>query len=403
MNRRSYIGDKLVNITFYPFIKHLYTSKNILYLYSSPFSNWDSDYPCDTLNIRFFHYIKKLALRFVRFSKKENKVFENISSILEENLGYKLNIEILKRDFLNDSYIPYKFYSFLFKKLKPKIFLTSDTGNCKGIFEASKENSIRSIDFQHSLMSDYNILYTYSDSINLESIVSADEIYTFGEYWNDKYNLPVKRTAVGSPYFEAIKEISEADNTHAKYEYYKKNKTVLIISSINSRKQLDKLIRELAQELPDYNFIYKLRVEEYSDWETYYSEEIKLQSNVHFIDSNDDKLYDLFLISDIQIGINSTALIEGLGFELKTLILKDGWYLEMLDLINSNYAVLVESTSDALEAIKNMNTKNIDKDNLFLSNSLDNIYKRIKNLVLNKGKKLIYERRANKYFMLSRM
>lgn len=376
-DRRSYVGNKLVNITFYPLIKHLYTSQNILYLYSSPFSNWDSDYPCDTVNVRFFHYLKKLASRFIRLSKKENRVIEDISKIIEENLGYKLNSRTLKSDFLNDSYIPYKFYSFLFKRLKPKIFLTSDSGSSKGIFEAANENSIRSIDFQHSLMSKYNILYAYADGINPELIIGPKEIYTFGQYWNDKYNLPIKRTAVGFPYFEFMKEQSVARNTNGKYKYFKKNKTVLIISSINSRKQLDKFIREIAKELSEYNFIYKLRPEEYNDWEAYYSKELKAQSNVYFIDSNDYKLYDLFLISDIQIGINSTALIEGLGFDLKTLILKDGWYLEMEDLINSNYAVLVDSKADAIEAIKNKNVKKVDKENIFMSHSLYNIDKEL--------------------------
>ena len=133
----------------------------------------------------------------------------------------------------------------------------------------------------------------------------------------------------------------------------------------------------MASKLKDYSFIYKLRPNEYSFWKTVYSSELQDHPNIHVIDTDSYELYDLFRISSYQIGVNSTAIIEGITFDLQTFILKNGWYLEMLPLIQSGYASLIESSSDVIENLNRGSNQQLDCSELFLKDSLHNIEKHL--------------------------
>ena len=70
-----------------------------------------------------------------------------------------------------------------------------------------------------------------------------------------------------------------------------------------------------------------------------------------FVDKDEIGLYELFKVSNYQIGINSTAIVEGMTFNLKTFILKDSWYLEMIDFIKDGYVKLIESDDEVISGI----------------------------------------------------
>ena len=88
-------------------------------------------------------------------------------------------------------------------------------------------------------------------------------------------------------------------------------------------------------------------------------------------------LYELFKVSNYQIGINSTAIVEGMTFNLKTFILKDSWYLEMIDFIKDGYVKLIESDDEVISGINKNNFKLIDAHELYLDNSFENLEKEL--------------------------
>ena len=142
---------------------------------------------------------------------------------------------------------------------------------------------------------------------------------------------------------------------------------------MRSGKDLESLVLELATKLNDFSFIYKMRPNEYSFWEEVYSSALKKQPNIYVIDSDKYHLYDLFKISSYQIGINSTAILEGMTFHLKTFILKSGHYLEMTPLIKSKYGSLVSSSTDIIDNLEVEVKEELDYVDLFSSESIENI------------------------------
>ena len=110
-----------------------------------------------------------------------------------------------------------------------------------------------------------------------------------------------------------------------------------------------KLLSEVALELSNakeisYNIIFKLHSEERGKWREDYP--WLVGSDVQVIDTKKDILHKLLAESDIQIGVGSTALYEGLAFGLKTCLM-DGPGIDYFDsLIKSGTAIMIDSAAD---------------------------------------------------------
>ena len=376
---RKYNNQESINPKFYHLIQHLKDSNRILILNTSKDNrlsgNIDS---CTFLNISFLQYLGKITSFFLYFSHNDNKVFEEISLIIHQCLDFKISPKTLKKDFIERSYVQYKFFRILMSRLKIKAVLLCDNGSYKGLYEAARYNNIDSVDFQHSLMSKFNILYTYKDTIKKESIVAPTKIFTFGEYWTKEYSIPTKIVPVGFPFFESKKKELLDKAVEEIIPGYIKENTFLIISSMHSGLLLAKTVIDLANQLPEYRFIYKLRKDEYKIWKYSYPKEFQENKQIIVIDTDEIDLYQLYRISNYQIGINSTAILEGIPFHLTTFIIKDGWYKEMQSLVDFGYATFVQT---AYEIIKNMNNSdfmNSDFNSFFKKHSLVNIEKELK-------------------------
>ena len=100
-------------------------------------------------------------------------------------------------------------------------------------------------------------------------------------------------------------------------------------------------------------------------------------SAIVVVDKDEIGLYELFKVSNYRIGINSTAIVEGMTFNLKTFILKDSWYLEMIDFIKDGYVKLIESDDEVISGINKNNFKLIDAHEPYLDNSFENLEKEL--------------------------
>ena len=83
----------------------------------------------------------------------------------------------------------------------------------------------------------------------------------------------------------------------------------------------------------------------------------------------------MFSCASFQIGINSTALIEGIHFNLVTFILKDGWYSGMNAFIKAGYVSLIESSDQIIEKLNQKQGEKIDINSLWAKDSLKTIEK----------------------------
>ncbi|MBI4196535.1 MAG: hypothetical protein HY539_01800 [Deltaproteobacteria bacterium] len=345
-DRKNLIDGKQVNIHFYPLIKCLTPEYSILLIDPSHYQEpVEENYPCEVLRSNLLYHRARLLSRFVRFSGEENEVFHLIQKVLEDEFKVTFNISKLARRFFAKDIVLSRLYGKIFDKVRPRLIIHSDTGNAKGWIEAAHQRGISVIDFQHSLMSPINILYRYPAGFEKLSTLS-DHIFTFGEFWHDYYSVPARLSAVGFPFLEMMKQ-GVLEKKIAKM------KSVVVISSMLSRERLEKIALDLSLKLPDYRILYKLRFEEYNHWRENYSAEFQARENIVVIDNNDRSLYELFAASRFQIGINSTALVEGLSFGLTTFIVRDGYYEEMKPLIERKAVFLVETADEISEKIIN--------------------------------------------------
>tara|TARA_B100001250_G_scaffold300104_1_gene261774 strand:- start:8778 stop:10202 length:1425 start_codon:yes stop_codon:yes gene_type:complete len=377
---RAYLKGRYINNHLGPATEHLSKSRKVLVLnISTENSDLEESDTLDIININFLIQLRSLFSHFILFSKRDSDSFRKISEIINENFECKIKSSSLRKDFVQRTYIDYIFFKYIFRKFKPKDMILCDTGSCKGIYEAASDLKISVYDLQHSLMSEYNILYTYSNAVPENSVVMPKKILTYGEFWNNKYNTYAERVAVGSPFHEIKKSEVFQNEPIKRFSDLDKNKTMIIISGMRSGKKLEEITIKLADQLEEYRFIYKLRTNEFSFWKSVYSEYFIQHPRIFVIDSDSPSLYDLFKASNYQIGVNSTAIVEGMTFNLKTFILNDGWYIEMLDFLNMGYANLVESAQDIVVDIDEDNFQTISPNLLYLENSLENIRKQLDN------------------------
>lgn len=311
-------------------------------------------------------YIKKYYMDDID-KKKVSKIID----ILNERFDIALNKDRLYKitnERLTGFLTYYYEYGKILDELQPQYVLeVVHYENAElALTKAAHERNIQVIELQHGTMGQGHIAYNFKSADEY----TPDKLLLFGEYWKESTNYPGKMLAVGYPYLE--EQISDLP-------VKKKNKTILFISQGPIAKDLIKLALKLENYIIEsklqYKLIYKLHPNEYQTWKTRYPE--LLNSNIEVIDNNEKNLYDLFRMSSYQIGVSSTALLEGMAFGLKTIILKAPSYDYFEKLIEKEYMVLVEDLRDVVSIILNHSNSMISVEQLWKSNSFENLKKEL--------------------------
>lgn len=276
-------------------------------------------------------------------------------------------------------------YRRLLKKISPKVILeTIPNSRFSMIFnELAKEQGIPTIELQHAVPIN-NLIWNYADGC---SPVRQFPDYEFGysEYFNSHMHLPIPRQnikAVGLPYLDRSLRLYPRHKTDPRT-------TILFISQGPVAKQLSRLAVEIRKSLDSrlYRIIYKLHPEESVVWR----ERIPWLHACADIEVIDDRTYDTyrcFAESDIQIGVHSTALLEGMAYSLDTYIYRtDGWEF-MREIVDSGYATLITDEKDFIDKVTSTGIRNTTtKDNLWKRNAVGNMLHEIERISGVRGQK----------------
>jgi hypothetical protein len=125
---------------------------------------------------------------------------------------------------------------------------------------------------------------------------------------------------------------------------------VIFLSQGESGERLSRIATEFAALEHDWSVVYKLHPGEYSRWREAYPwlEDAPLR----VVDGSEPPLYELFARSRAQVGAYSTALYEGLYFDLDTYVV-DVPGIECVEgLLDSGGATLVRSTEALAERLR---------------------------------------------------
>lgn len=252
-----------------------------------------------------------------------------------------------------------KLYDKLLQKIRPKLIVEVVYYNmCSMTMNAlAKKYGIVTVELQHGTMHKDHAAYQMNWKESMPQL--PDKIFLFSDFWKKRLSLPIAEdnlVVTGFPYFEKNKNKYMVNRTQ------KAGKTILFISQGTIGDKLSRLALEVAHELlpRGYQIIYKLHPAETGVWEKKYA---YLKDTDIKVETGEDRdIYECFAESDIQVGVYSTAIYEGLGFGLRTFIYNIGYADTMYELVDEGYAQIV---SDSCELIKLLEEKNVKKNNLF--------------------------------------
>ena len=269
-------------------------------------------------------------------------------------------------------------------RLNPKVVVEVVGYNpfCMLINEACRRKKIPTIELQHGIMNKH-MGYEYKSQNRIRQF--PNKIFLFSEFWKNQIHIPVNEKnliATGYPYFE--RKLHEAKVIQ---EYIDGKINILFISQGTIGTKLSELAYELStiMDLDKYRIFYKLHPGEFDIWEDAY---VKLKdSNVIVIKGNDYSLYDYFSTCQIQVGVYSTALYEGLGFGIRTYIYKIEMAGYMQELNDAGYIKYFESAKELYENINENVNENVmmenNKTDFWKVNALENMVGEIKNIIIN--------------------
>lgn len=263
------------------------------------------------------------------------------------------------------------YYNKLLDKIQPKVIVevVGYSKMCMVLNELAKKRGIRTIELQHGTMHSDHVGYHFADGCG-PIPQFPDILFVFSDYWKRCSNVPIKDEmikVVGYPYFE--------QKLHQYPKVKKDGKTnILFISQGTIGDELSNLAADLVKRLPSdkYHIIYKLHPEEFTYWKERYS--CLLGSDIEVVGNFERSIYEYFAISDIQVGVYSTAIFEGLGFDLRTFIYRIGYAHTMEELCGQGYAVFVESATELAKLIEDKAAgEKVSQELFWKRNALENM------------------------------
>jgi hypothetical protein len=266
--------------------------------------------------------------------------------------------------FISTQYLQYfykkRLLTSLYKKIKPKVIVevVSYEINRFVTNEVASELGIKTIELQHGVMGRGHVAYNFSEGTKIGSYY-PDCLFLFGDYWKEVTRLPIdkkKLCSVGYPYQErTFQEFCKEPNQNGK----------IILTVLSQPFFYSELIRnsivELVQNFEDsninYEIYYKLHPTEFPTIEDNKWAVLKNNKNIHLV-SNEENLYYYFSKSAIQVGATSTAIFEGLAYELDTFVIELGNTEDYMgDLIKKGNAAVFKDGKDLFEKIINSRIK----------------------------------------------
>lgn len=253
-----------------------------------------------------------------------------------------------------------KIYDKLLRKIQPKLIVEVVYYGMHGMMlnELAKAYGIPTIELQHGTMhKDHAAYQIYWDKIIPQL---PDQIFLFSDFWKKQIRVPIaddNLLVMGFPYFEKNRKKYNDSSV------VRNGKTILFISQGTIGDRLSRLAIEIADKLlpQGYRIIYKLHPAEISTWESKYS--YLKNTGIEVVDGKKQNIYDCFAESDIQVGVYSTAIYEGLGFGLRTFIYNIGHADTLLELAKEGYAQIVNDSCELIELLSEEGT--VKKGDLF--------------------------------------
>ena len=301
--------------------------------------------------------------------RKAKKFFEKEMSIVAPEFQHmvkqEVSVEALS-EMLTRLYLLYcvkrKKFEKIIQKIQPKVILEVVSYNldCMIFNEIAYEKKINTIELQHGVMSG-SIAYYYPKNVLIKQ--SPQKVFLFSDYWKNCISVPLEDKnviSVGYPYFE--EQVKKYQKINC--DKNKTTKVILFLSQWTIGENFSKFAVEFNNLINGkWKIIYKLHPGEYANWKKRYP--WLVNSGIEVVDSLRHNIYEYFAVSNVQVGVSSTAIFEGLGFGLDTFIFNTVSAECMKQLCQDGFAAEVNSAKELADKLeKNIKSKK-NKDKLF--------------------------------------
>ena len=336
--------------------------------------------PVKTGNIRYLDFPlylaavrRKFNLVKVSLTVSERKLLKNIREQITDRFKLSINLEeIVKRDLLNrKSVLPV--YQAILGKVSPKLVFVVCSYGKETFIEACKSKEIPVVELQHGVISPYHLGYSFPGPKRAKRTF-PDYLFSFGDFWKAGIEFPISKDqiySVGYPYLE------DEAKQYAGLE--KKNQIVFISQGTIGREMSRFAVALSKREDFPIEIVYKLHPGEYARWRKEYP--WLAEADIQVVDDDQIPLYKLFAESRIQVGVNSTALFEGLTFGLQTILLDLPGVEYMDHLVNEQIAWVATRPAELAERIREEAVPQIQTGRFFKPDSLNNMKQAIKELL----------------------
>lgn len=325
--------------------------------------------PAKTSGLRYLDTIEQLpnlALAFsggaAFLSDTEREQLATVEAAFEARFGISTDLESLVGRRLLKRRIQLPLFERVLRRVDPEVVLLVVSYDRETFVEACQRQGVPTVELQHGVVSHQHLGYAYPGERTKRTF--PDYLLTFGEFWTDTVSFPLGEDRiypVGYPYLES--RLSEYDT--------RSDDSVVFISQGTIGAGLSRFALEVAERRPDLDIVYKLHPGEYGRWMDDYPWLVDAPFTV--VGADGPELYDLFADAATQVGVYSTALYEGLCFDLDTYVVDLPGNSYMDALVARGAATRVSSPAELLDDMSNENSVHVDTDEFFRPNALSNI------------------------------
>jgi len=334
--------------------------------------------PAKTANLRYLELIEYGGKIQQELGIRSPSIPDHVVSRLKEaeseiNRRFDADIDLvsLARDSLHERNTTLPLYDRLLDRVDPSVAVVVVSYGKETFIEACKRNDVPVVELQHGVIYDEHYGYSYPEGETKESF--PDYLFTFGEFWNEGINYPIPDShviPVGYPYLE--QRMNAYDSTSSSDQ-------ILFISQGTIGHELSQFaISAHEDERIHHEIVYKLHPGEYDRWRDEYPQ--LAQSDIRVVDSSEPPLYQLFAESTVQIGVGSTAVYEGLCFDLETFVFETGDQSPLQPLIEDGAASPVKSISELADELGSGRNRSFDRQRFFKPDSITNIIEELNRL-----------------------
>jgi len=336
--------------------------------------------PAATERLRYsdlINYSGTLYRLFSRYSipDEERSFLQEVSDVFENEFGVTVDVADYVRDEIVDRKVTLPLYRRLLERVNPAVVVVVVSYGKETFIEACKEKSIPVVEIQHGTISPYHCGYSFPGDRSKETF--PDYFLSFGEFWSDRVELPIEDENVYDVgYLHLQLEAEDIRESASEPAANQGRGTVLFISQGTIGESLSQFAvatSELAAS--GYDIKYKLHPDEYSIWKQEYP--WLVDSEVEVYENSSTSLYELFARADVQVGVYSTALYEGLYFDLDTYVVDVDGVRYIQDLIDEGVITAVSSPQNFLNKLANDKSIKYDSNQFFEDNAVQNIEKRL--------------------------